>query len=382
MGHISIETTLAQAGSRWDGKTGAISMPVYHSSTFRHPALGESTGFDYSRSCNPTRLVLEQTVASLDGGVRAFAFASGLAAIDAVIHLFGQGASIALSEDPYGGTFRLFEGVYKSFGINTICIDTSDINAVKNSLDQGAGAIFLESPTNPLLRIADIRGIAELARSYGALTIVDNTLCTPVLQRPLELGADLVVYSATKYLSGHNDVVAGIVVAGSDDLAERIGFIQNAVGAVLGPQDSWLVIRGLKTLSVRMERQQKNAFAVAKWLSGHPCVSRVFYPGLDAAVSDHDQALQSSGRGAIISFEVTEPDLVPRILSDVKVFIFAESLGGVESLITYPAVQTHSAMPAETLERLGINNRLLRISVGIEHIDDLISDLESVLGGR
>jgi cystathionine beta-lyase/cystathionine gamma-synthase len=381
MGNCSIDTTLAQAGSRWDEKTGAISMPVYQASTFRHPALGESTGFDYSRTCNPTRLVLEQTMASLDRGFKAFAFSSGLAAIDAVIHLFSQGDSIALTEDPYGGTYRLFESIYKPLGITTLSVDTSDPNVFRTILDRGVKAIFIESPTNPLLKIADIRGISELAASYGALTIVDNTLFTPVLQRPIELGADIVVYSATKYLSGHNDVVAGIVVAGSPDLSERIGFIQNAVGAVLGPQDSWLVIRGLKTLSIRMERQQKNALAIAKWLSRHSCVRRVYYPGLDSPASHHNQ-MQTGGHGAIISFEVNDPAFVPRILSYVKVFMFAESLGGVESLITYPAVQTHSAMPAEALERLGINNRLLRISVGIEHIDDLINDLKSVLGNN
>jgi len=382
MVNAGIDTKLAQAGSRWDEKTGAISMPVYHAATFRHPCLGESTGFDYSRSCNPTRLVLEQTMASLDGGVRAFAFSSGLAAIDAVIHLFSQGDTIALTEDPYGGTFRLFDKVYKAFGISILSVDTSDLNAVRKALDQGARAVFVESPANPLLRIADIKAISELARSYGALTIVDNTLFTPVLQRPIELGADLVVYSATKYLSGHNDVIAGIVVAGVAELAERIGFIQNAVGSVLGPQDSWLVIRGLKTLSVRMERQQKNALSIAKWLKGHPEVSRVYYPGLNSSAEHNATVSQACCHGAIISFEVHDPDLVPRILSQVKVFMFAESLGGVESLITYPAVQTHADMPVETLERLGINNRLLRLSVGIEHVDDLIDDLTAVLGDR
>jgi cystathionine beta-lyase/cystathionine gamma-synthase len=382
MRDAGIDTTLAQAGSRWDEKTGAISMPVYHSATFRHPALGESTGFDYSRSCNPTRLALEQTMATLDRGCRAFAFSSGLAAIDAVLYLFGNGDSVALTEDPYGGTYRLFESVYKPFGITTFSVDTSDIREVERALQQGVRAVFVESPTNPLLRLADIRGISELARAHGALTIVDNTLFTPVMQRPLELGADLVVYSATKYLSGHNDVVAGIVVAGTEELAERIGFIQNAVGAVLGPQDSWLVIRGLKTLSVRMERQQRNALAIARWLNSHPRVSKVYYPGLSEVSPHCGVSWQSGGCGAIISFEVSEPELASRILSGVKVFMFAESLGGVESLITYPVAQTHSAMPAGTLERLGINDRLLRLSVGIEDLEDLIDDLKGVLGDR
>lgn len=382
MRNNQIETRLAQSGSRWDEKTGAISMPIYQVATFRRPALGLSTGFDYSRTCNPTRLVLEETMASLDGGVKAFAFASGLAAIDAVIHLFNNGDCIALSEDPYGGTYRLFDHVYGKLGIKTLSVDTSDIKAVKTCLEQGAKALFIESPTNPLLKIADISAIAEIARSCGALTIVDNTLSTPLLQRPLELGADLVVYSATKFLSGHNDVVAGIVVCGSPELAERVGFVQNAVGAVLGPQDSWLVLRGLKTLSLRMARQQDNALALTRWLQRHSRVKRVYYPGLNGMEAPGVANDELSANGSLISFEVDDPALVPKILAGVQVFMFAESLGGVESLITFPAAQTHADLPLERLERLGINNRLLRLSVGIEHIDDLINDLKSVLGDK
>lgn len=382
MRNTQIETRLAQSGSRWDEKTGAISMPIYQVATFRRPALGLSTGFDYSRTSNPTRLVLEETMASLDGGVRAFAFASGLAAIDAVIHLFNNGDSIALSEDPYGGTYRLFDHVYSQLGIKTVSVDTSDTQAVKQCIEQGVKAIFIESPTNPLLKIADISAIAEIAHSCGALTIVDNTLSTPLLQKPLELGADLVVYSATKFLSGHNDVIAGIVVCGSPELAERVGFVQNAVGAVLGPHDSWLVLRGLKTLALRMAKQQENALALARWLSGHPRARRVYYPGLNGSEAPDSLTDRLSATGAIISFEVDDPALVPKILSGVQVFMFAESLGGVESLITFPAAQTHTDLPAERLERLGINNRLLRLSVGIEHIDDLINDLKDVLGDK
>jgi cystathionine gamma-synthase/cystathionine beta-lyase len=379
---MKTETLLAQAGSRWDDRTGAISMPIYQSATFRHPALGQSTGFDYSRTSNPTRLALEETIAKLDGGSRAFAFASGLAAIDAVIHLFNSGDRIAISEGSYGGTLRLFEKGYGNFGLQTVCVDATNISAVKKVFDEGAKAILVESPTNPLLRIADIAAISKLAHDYGALAIVDNTFFTPVLQRPIELGADIVVYSASKFLSGHNDVVAGIVVAKTPELAEKIGFFQNAIGAILGPQDSWLILRGLKTLSLRIIRQQENAATISEWLSSHPKVKRVYYPGLGNEKTAQLLKQQSSGAGSILSFEVDDAALVPEILKSVKVFIFAESLGGVESLITFPSVQTHADICPNERDRLGINDRLLRLSIGVEHIDDLIGDLAAVLGGK
>ena len=377
---MKMETILAQAGSRWDERTGAISMPVYQTATFRHPALGQSTGFDYSRTSNPTRLALEETMAKLDSGSKAFAFASGLAAIDAIIHLFNSGDRIAISEGLYGGTLRLFEKGYGNFGVKVACIDATDIRAVKKAFEEGAKAILVESPTNPLLRIADIVAISKTAHEYGALAIVDNTFFTPVLQRPIELGADIVVYSASKYLSGHNDVVAGIAVAKTQELAEKIGFFQNAIGAVLGPQDSWLILRGLKTLSLRITAQQKNARFVAEWLKSHPRVNKVYYPGLDDVEVRALLDSQSSGAGAVISFEIDDAALVPEILKNVNIFIFAESLGGVESLVTFPAVQTHSDICAGERDRLGINDRLLRLSIGVEHVDDLIGDLKSVLG--
>jgi cystathionine beta-lyase/cystathionine gamma-synthase len=377
---MKTETLLAQAGSRWDERTGAISMPIYQTATFRHPALGQSTGFDYSRTGNPTRLALEETIAGLDNGSKAFAFASGLAAIDAIIHLFNSGDRIAISEGLYGGTLRLFEKGYGNFGLETVCIDATDIRAVKKALAEGAKAIFVESPTNPLLRIADIGAISQAAHEYRALAIVDNTFFTPVLQRPLDLGADIVVYSASKYLSGHNDVVAGIVVAKTPKLAEKIGFFQNAIGAVLGPQDSWLVLRGLKTLALRISRQQENARFVAEWLRRHPRVKKIYYPGLYEGRDAQLLAAQSKGAGAVISFEVDDAGLVPEILKKVVVFMFAESLGGVESLITFPSVQTHADICPGERDRLGINDRLLRLSIGVEHIDDLIGDLTTALG--
>jgi cystathionine beta-lyase/cystathionine gamma-synthase len=375
-----LATRLAQAGNRSDTITGAISVPIYQTASFVHPGLGQSTGFDYSRTSNPTRLALEETLASADSGHRAFAFASGLAAIDAVLRLFSPGDKVIVTEDLYGGTYRLFEKIYRPLGIDAIYVDTSDIRAVEEALViSGVKGILLESPTNPLLKIADIRVIAALARGRGILSIVDNTFLTPVLQRPLEQGADLVVYSATKYLAGHNDVVAGAVVTSTPELSERIAFFQNAAGGILGPQDAWLTLRGLKTLTLRVARQQENATALAAWLDRHPRVRRVYYPGLSSHPNRNILVREKSGWGAMIAFEVEDPGRIPEILSKVKIFLFAESLGGVESLITYPYLQTHADIEEATRQRLGINDRLLRLSVGIEAIEDLQGDLENVL---
>ena len=378
----SIETILAQAGSRWDDKTGAVSMPVYQTATFRHPGLGESTGYDYSRSGNPTRAVLEETMAQLEGGARGLAFSSGMAAVDSLFRLFRPGDSIVATEDPYGGTFRLLRRVYEEIGVKVTFVDTSDLGAVEQALDERPRAILIESPTNPLLRVADIRRISAMARDRGTLSVADNTFLTPWYQRPLELGADVVIYSATKYLSGHNDVVVGIVVTQTSELGDRLYFCQNSVGAVPGPWDCWLVLRGLKTLSLRMDRQQQNAKAIAEWLTRQPHVTKVLYPGLETHPGHELLKSQSSGFGSIVSFEVDDADLVKRILGTVRVFLFAESLGGVESLITFPAAQTHADMDEEIRCRLGISDRLLRLSVGIEATEDLISDLSSALGGE
>lgn len=376
----AISTLLAQAGNRNDAGTGSISFPIYQTASFGHPGLGQSTGFDYSRTSNPTRLVLEQTLAMADGGVKGFAFASGLAALDAVLRLLTAGDRIVVTEDLYGGTYRLLEKVFRPLGVQAIYADTSDLDAVTTALRRdGVKAILVENPTNPLLKVADIRAIAAIARARGILTVVDNTFLTPVFHRPLSMGADIVVYSATKYLAGHNDVVAGVVVTGTAELAERIGFYQNATGAVLGPQDAWLTLRGLKTLALRLRQQQDNAISLATWLAQHPHVKRVYYPGLSThrgkGVLDREQ----SGYGGMIAFEVDDPGRIPALLAGVRVFTFAESLGGVESLITYPAVQTHADMDAAVRERLGITLRLLRLSVGIEAVADLIADLEAIL---
>ncbi len=377
MAHL--ETILAQAGSRWDERTGAVAMPVHRSATFRHPALGHSTGFDYSRTANPTRQVLEQTLAAADGAARGFAFSSGLAAIDAVIRLLQPGDRIVATEDLYGGTFRLFEKLFRPYGIEAAYADTSDPAAVAAAFNSRTKALFLEVPSNPLLNVADIRALSTFARSRGALTVVDNTFLTPFLQRPLELGADIAVYSGTKYLGGHDDVVAGAVTVTRPELAERIAFIQNAAGAVLGPDDSWLLLRGLKTLPLRLERQERNAHRLAEWLSHHPRVTKVFYPGLASHRGHETLKRQASGFGAMVSFEVADAARIPQILKGVQSFLFAESLGGVESLITFPAAQTHADIAPEERARLGISDRLLRISVGVENADDLEQDLANVL---
>jgi len=376
----SIETILAQAGSRWDEKTGAVSMPVYQTATFRHPALGQSTGFDYSRSGNPNRTVLEATMALLEGGERGLAFSSGMAAIDTLLRLLKPGDSVVATEDPYGGTFRLLKNVYREIGVTVTFVDTSDLGKVSQALDARPRAILIESPTNPLLKIADIRAICHIARERGVLSIVDNTFLTPWFQRPLTLGADVVVYSATKYLSGHNDVLAGLIVTKTRELGGRLYFYQNSVGAVPGPWDCWLALRGLKTLSLRLDRQQQNARAVAEWLITQSRVTKVLYPGLESHPGHDLLKKQASGFGSIISFEVDDAALVKKILSTVKVFLFAESLGGVESLITFPAVQTHADVDEEIRRKLGISDRLLRLSVGIEAVGDLIADLHSALG--
>lgn len=375
-----METLLAQAGCGRDPATGAVSMPIHQSATFQHPELGRNTGFDYSRTANPTRQALEQTLAAAEGGLRGFAFASGLAALDCVLRLFRPGDALVVTEDLYGGTYRLFDQVLRPVGITAHYVDTSRPERIQEALARsGVRAVLLESPSNPLLKVADIRTIAAQARARNLLTIVDNTFLTFCLQRPLALGADLTIYSASKYLGGHNDVIAGAVVAAAPELAERLAFLQNATGAVLGPQDSWLLLRGLKTLPLRLARQQENAQRIAEFLMRHPRVSEVHYPGLPDHAGRALLVREGSGFGGMVAFAVPSAAQVPEILRRVRVFRFAESLGGVESLITYPFLQTHADIPDTLRSRLGIHDRLLRLSVGVEHIDDLLADLEESL---
>lgn len=378
---MHISTMAAQIGCGWDKTTGSVSVPIYQTATFRHPGLGKSTGYDYSRSENPTRSVLEDAIARMDGGVSGFAYASGMAAITSLLLLFKAGDHFVVTEDLYGGTYRLFEQILGKFGLTFTYVDTTDAAITEAAIRPESRCLFLESLTNPLLKVADIATLAAVGRKHGLLTIVDNTFLTPYLLRPLDLGADISLYSATKYLAGHNDTMCGLVVAQNEELAENISYNQNAAGAVLGPQDSWLTIRGMKTLSVRMDRQQANAQEIAAWLCRHPLVSRVYFPGL-ARDPGHDILEKlGNGFGAMISFEVRESDLVEKLLGRTRLFSFAESLGGVESLITFPALQTHADIEPEKRERMGITSRLLRLSIGIENAQDLIDDLAQALDG-
>lgn len=376
-----LESILAQAGRSHQEPTGAISCPIYQTATFRHPGLGQSTGFDYSRSGNPTRAALESVVAELEGGARAFAFASGMAAITTALLLFRPGDHLVVSEDLYGGTYRLLERVFGEFGLAATYVDTGDRAAVEAAITPATRALFVETPSNPLMRIGDLRALADLAHSRGLLAIADNTFMTPYLQRPLDLGWGLVVHSATKYLGGHNDVVAGFLIARDSQLAERLGFLQNAAGAILGPQDSWLLLRGLKTLAVRLDRQQQSARELAIWLQRHPAVERVYYPGLPDHPGHALHAAQARGPGGMLSFALRDSALVAQVLTQVQLISFAESLGGVETLITFPARQTHADLPAALRERLGVSERLLRLSVGIEALEDLRDDLGQALAG-
>lgn len=372
---MKISTQAVQLGIDWDERTGAVTVPVYQTATFRHPGLGQSTGYDYSRSGNPTRAVLESGIAALDGGARGFAYASGMAAIANLLLLFRKGDHLVVTEDLYGGTYRLFEQIFRQYDLAFTYVDTSDPSAVQQALRPETRGVYVESLTNPLLKAADVRRIAGLCAERDILCIVDNTFLTPYLQRPLDLGADITVYSATKYLAGHNDTVAGLVVVKDPGLAEKVYFLQNSAGSVLGPQDSWLVIRGMKTLGIRLDRQQENALKIAEWLAGHSKVSRVHYPGLPSHPGHALLKETARGFGAMVSFEVTDPSLVEKLLVKTEVISFAESLGGVETLITFPEVQTHADILPEIRARLGINNVLLRLSVGIEDADDLIGDL-------
>ena len=368
-------TQTVQIGLEWDTRTGAVTVPIYQTATFRHPGLGQSTGYDYSRSGNPTRQALEEGIARLEGGARGFAYASGMAAIANLLLLFKKGDHLIVTEDLYGGTYRLFEKVFSQYDLSFSYVDTSDAAKVRAAIRPQTRGLFVESLTNPLLKVADIALLSALCKERGLLCIVDNTFLTPYLLRPFELGADITVYSATKYLAGHNDTVAGLVAVKEPALAERVYFHQNSVGAVLGPQDSWLTIRGMKTLAIRLDRQQANAQRLAEWLQDHPLVRKVYYPGLPGHPGHALMKSQGKGFGAMIAFEVKEPALVEQLLIRTRVISFAESLGGVETLITFPQVQTHADILPEIRQRLGINDLLLRLSVGIEDVDDLIDDL-------
>ncbi|WP_269284520.1 PatB family C-S lyase [Oxalobacter aliiformigenes] len=376
---MELETLCIHGGKVDTDKSGAISTPIYQTATYAHPALGQSTGYDYTRDTNPTRDALEAAMAKLEGGSAALAFASGMAAATALMEMFSPGDHIVASDDLYGGSWRLFHRISMKNGLSFDWADTSDPEKTEALIRPETKAIFIETPTNPLMHVTDIRAIARIARRHRILLIVDNTFLSPVFQRPLELGADIVLHSATKYLAGHNDTVAGILVCRTDELAEKLKFIRLTTGAALAPFDSWLVLRGLKTLSVRLKKQEETARQIALWLASCPKIGKVHYPGLPTHKGHGISLGQASGFGAMISFEVTEAaggeGLVRNILEKVSLIRFAESLGGTETLITYPATQTHAAIPEDERNARGITNRLLRLSVGLESADDLIADL-------
>lgn len=356
-------------------KSGAISFPIYQTATFAHLGVGNSTGYDYSRIQNPTREQVEKIVANLEGGIDAVAFSCGMAAIAAVTELFQPGDHLIVDDDLYGGSVRLFLNISSKNGI-----EVTRVNLCKESADQyvkkNTKAIFIETPTNPMMNVIDIEKVSEVAKRNKLLLIVDNTFLSPYFQNPLKLGADIVVHSGTKYLGGHNDTLAGFVISGSEEIAEKIRYIIKTTGAGLSPFDSWLILRGIKTLAIRMEKAQENAIRLAEWLKEKPEVVRVIYPGLAEHPGHQIISKQARGFGAMLTFEVDSKELVEKILENVKLISFAESLGGVESLITYPITQTHADVPPEDLAKNGITDRVLRLSVGIENIDDLIHDLE------
>lgn len=360
-----------------DPLTGAISVPIYQTSTFVQEAPGIHKGFDYSRSNNPTRKVLEDLLATLEHGHAGFAFASGLAAIDAVLKLLSAGDEILAVDDIYGGSFRLFTHVYEKFGIKINYVDTTRIENVINQITPKTKMIWIETPTNPTLKISDLRAISAIAKTYEALLIVDNTFASPALQQPITLGADIIIHSATKYLGGHSDIIAGAVITKTLELSEKIKFIQNATGSILGPFDSWLLIRGIETLPLRIEKHSSNAIAIAKYLQEVSFIDKLYYPGIESHFNHKIACKQQSAFGSIISFSLKQDTIADaeKLVSQTKLFKIAESLGGVKSLICHPAQMTHKSIPEENRKAVGIQDSLIRLSVGIEDPTDLINDL-------
>ncbi len=360
--------------------TGAVSMPIFQSATFRHPELGNSTGFDYSRLENPTRQELERTMAILEGGIKGFAFSSGQAANMAVFSLLNVGDHVVMSDDIYGGTLRIINDIFGKYGITHTNVDMSDLQAVKNAITPNTKMFFIETPTNPMMKVADIEELSKIAKSIGALTVVDNTFLTPYFQQPLKLGADIVTHSSTKYLGGHNDTISGIVVVkDNEDISAKIRVHIKSHGSQLAPMDSWLVLRGIKTLAVRMAKHNENAIKVADWLRKQEKVKEVYYVGFADHKDYEVTKKQTTGFGGMISFTVDSFETVKKILKNVDLIMFAESLGGTETLITYPTTQTHEDTPKEIKDALGITDCFLRLSVGIENVDDIINDLDRAM---
>lgn len=382
---IKINSLLIHGGIDGDETTGAVNVPVYQTSTYKQDGLGEDRGWEYSRTGNPTRAALEKLIADLEEGEYGLAFASGLAAISTVLSLFKSGDRLIVSDNIYGGTFRVLDNVFKNFGIDYTIVDTSNLDEVERVLKEDGEttnnikAVYIESPANPLLTVTDIEKVSELSKIYGKKVIVDNTFLTPYLQRPLTLGADIVVHSGTKYLGGHSDTVSGFIVVKDRDLADRLYYLQNAIGGVLAPWDSYLMIRGIKTLGVRMDRHVANAIKIAEWLETSGYVEKVYYPGLKSDPGYETQKKQADGPGAMISFTLKKKYSYRKFFKKLELVTLAESLGGVESLVCHPATMTHAAIPREIREAVGITDELIRLSVGIEDVDDIIHDLENAI---
>ncbi len=366
-----------------DPLTGSISVPIYQTSTFVQEAPGENKGYDYARSNNPTRAVLEKVIAELEEGAAGYAFASGLAAIDAVVKLLQSGDEILAVDDIYGGAFRLFTHIYQKFGITVNYVDTTDAGNVAKAITATTKLVWLETPTNPTLKISDIEAIAKIAHANGSLLCVDNTFASPALQQPILLGADIVVHSATKYLGGHSDLIAGLVVTKTKALGDEIKFIQNASGAILSPHDNWLVIRGVETLHLRVAEHSRNALIVARYLQKHPAVANVYYPGLSTHQNHVIAISQQSAGGGVVSFTLKEDtaEAAKNVVCSTKLFKLAESLGGVKSLLCHPATMTHKSIPAEKRHASGVTDSLIRLSVGLEDVADLLEDIDKALTG-
>lgn len=374
-------TRAIHAGQPPDEKTGAVMVPIYQTSTYAQPSLGKHTGYEYSRTDNPTRTAYQQCLAALEGGTHALAFSSGLASTDCVLHTLKAGDHVLCCDDVYGGTYRLFERVYRGFGLDFTFVDMSDPAKVEAAFKPNTKLVWIETPTNPTLKLVDIEMVSSIARKKGAISVVDNTFMSAYFQQPLSLGADVVMHSVTKYMNGHSDVIGGALITSDDALYEKLKFYQNAVGAVPAPMDCFFVMRGLKTLHVRMERHGENAMKVAEFLSRHPKVERVIYPGLESHPQHGLAKKQMKGFGGMITFFIKGGLPEARtFLEKVRLFTLAESLGGVESLIEHPAIMTHASIPPENRKALGIHDNLVRVSVGIEDVKDLLQDLEQALG--
>lgn len=376
---MGFSTIAIHAGNEPDIATGAVSVPIYQTSTYAQDALGKHKGFEYARTQNPTRLALEKNIAALENARFGYAFASGMSAIDAALKLVKAGDHVILGDNTYGGTFRLFNRVLSTYGVEFDLADTSDISDLERRFRPNTKMVFVETPTNPVMTVTDLRAVSDLAHANGAKVVCDNTFMSPYFQRPLEHGVDIVLHSTTKYLNGHSDSVGGFVALNDEQDAEWIKFVQNSVGAILSPFDSFLVLRGTKTLAVRMEAHDRNGRLVANFLAEHPRVSKVYYPGLVSHPQHELAKRQQTGFGGMVSFETGSLDRAKKALESVKLCTLGESLGGVESLISHPATMTHASVPKETRERLGITDGLVRISVGIEDVEDIIEDLDQAL---